>query len=168
MRLILETWRYILHLSMFDRRFVVLVSFVCNTCYVLQSWTGGHFMMKWCLCLSIVGYHIVTKFCTCHDNIVMPWAKFHCDHFNTTWLRLESNFCQIWIAMEKLFMKWVHIQHSDSYLTVDLTTFIITLTHWGRDKMVTIFQTTFSKSCCWIKMFEFRLKFHWILFLRAQ
>ena len=38
------------------------------------------------------------------------------------------------------------------------------LTHWGRDKMAAIFQTTFS----WMKIYEFRSKFHWSLFLRVQ
>ena len=42
------------------------------------------------------------------------------------------------------------------------------LTHWGRDKMAAIFQTTFSNGFSWIKMYEFRLTFHWSLFLRVQ
>ena len=42
------------------------------------------------------------------------------------------------------------------------------LTHWGRDKMVDIFQTTFSNAFSWMKMHEFRLRFHWSLFLRVQ
>ena len=42
------------------------------------------------------------------------------------------------------------------------------LTHWGRDKMDAILQTTFSSAFSWMKMFEFRLKFHWSLFLRLQ
>ena len=42
------------------------------------------------------------------------------------------------------------------------------LTHWGRDKMDAISQTTFSNGFSWMKMFEFRLKFHWILVLRVQ
>ena len=42
------------------------------------------------------------------------------------------------------------------------------LTHWGRDKMDVISQTTFSSAFSWMKMFEFRLKFHWSLFLRIQ
>ena len=41
-------------------------------------------------------------------------------------------------------------------------------THWGRDIMAAIFQTTFSNGFSWMKMFEFRLKFHWSLFLRVQ
>ena len=42
------------------------------------------------------------------------------------------------------------------------------LTHWGRDKMAAISQTTFSNPFSWMKIFEFRLKFHWSLFLRFQ
>ena len=35
-------------------------------------------------------------------------------------------------------------------------------------KMDAISQTTFSSAFSWMKMFEFRLKFHWNLFLRVQ
>ena len=35
------------------------------------------------------------------------------------------------------------------------------LTHWGRDKMDAISQTTFSNAFSWMKMHEFRLRFHW-------
>ena len=42
------------------------------------------------------------------------------------------------------------------------------LTHWGRDKMDAISQTTFSSAFSWMKMFEYRLKLHWSLFLRVQ
>ena len=33
------------------------------------------------------------------------------------------------------------------------------LTHWGRDKMAAIFQTTFSNAFSWMKMFKFWLRF---------
>ena len=42
------------------------------------------------------------------------------------------------------------------------------LTHWGRDNMAAISQTTLSKAFSWMKMLEFRLRFHWSLFLRVQ
>ena len=42
------------------------------------------------------------------------------------------------------------------------------LTHWGRDKMDAISQTTLSNAFLWMKMLEFWLKFHWSLFLRFQ
>ena len=42
------------------------------------------------------------------------------------------------------------------------------ITHWGRDTMDAISQTTFSNAFSWTKMQEFRLKFHWSLFLKVQ
>ena len=42
------------------------------------------------------------------------------------------------------------------------------LTHWSRDKIAAFFQTTFSSAFSCMKMLEFRLKFHWSLFLRVQ
>ena len=45
---------------------------------------------------------------------------------------------------------------------------VISLTHLGRDKMAAISQTTFSSAFSWMKMFKFRLEFHWRLFLRIQ
>ena len=40
--------------------------------------------------------------------------------------------------------------------------------YWGWDKMDNISQTTFSNIFSSMKIFEFLLKFHWNLFLRAQ
>ena len=34
------------------------------------------------------------------------------------------------------------------------------LTHWGRDKMAAISQTTYSNAFSWMKLYEFRLRFH--------
>ena len=42
------------------------------------------------------------------------------------------------------------------------------LTHWGRDKMATISQTTISNTFSWMKNVVFRLKFHWSLFPRVK
>ena len=41
------------------------------------------------------------------------------------------------------------------------------LTHWGRDKIDAISQTTFSSAFSWMKMYAFWLKFHWSLFVRV-
>ena len=45
---------------------------------------------------------------------------------------------------------------------------VCSLTHWGRDKMDAISQTTFSSAFSSMKMFEFWLKFHWSLFVGVQ
>ena len=52
------------------------------------------------------------------------------------------------------------------WLSVGIFSYL--LTHWGRDKMAAISQTTLSSAFSWMKMLEFRLKFHWSLFLRVQ
>ena len=57
---------------------------------------------------------------------------------------------------------WKHFTHNR---TNDCT---LLLTHWGRDKMAAISQTTFSNAFSWMKMHEFRLRFHWNLFLRFE
>ena len=45
---------------------------------------------------------------------------------------------------------------------------LFVLTHWGRDNMAAVSQTTLSNAFSWMKMLEFRLRFHWSLFLRVQ
>ena len=45
---------------------------------------------------------------------------------------------------------------------------MLALRHWGRDKMAAISQTKLSNAFSWMKMLEFRLKFHWSLFLGVQ
>ena len=42
------------------------------------------------------------------------------------------------------------------------------LTHWGGHEMDTILQTAFSNVFSSMKIFEFRLKIHWSLFLSVQ
>ena len=64
-------------------------------------------MANWFQCNFIVGHHITTKFCTCHDSTaVMPYAKFHSDQFPTTWMRAEWHFHRICITMEKWLLNW--------------------------------------------------------------
>ena len=65
-------------------------------------------MENWFQCNSSAGYHITTKFCTCHDSTaVMLCAKFHIGHFITIWKISGWNFHHIWITMEKTFVKWI-------------------------------------------------------------
>ena len=54
------------------------------------------------------------------------------------------------------------------YKEIKITGFQNPLTHWGRDKMAIIFQTTFSNAFSLMKMDEFRLRFHQSLFPRFQ
>ena len=64
-------------------------------------------------------------------------------------------------------MKLCHLE-TFGMATLKWTLVLGHLTHWGGDKMATIFQTTFSNEFSWMKMYEYRLKVHWSLFLRVQ
>ena len=47
----------------------------------------------------------------------------------------------------------------------------MSLTYWGRDKMDkmdAIFQTTFSNTFSWMKMYQFRLEAHWSVLLGSN
>ena len=59
-------------------------------------------------------------------------------------------------------MEYVRLQRKVSSVSIE------TLTHQGRDKMDAISQTTFSNAFSWMKMYQFRLRFHWSLFPRVQ
>ena len=66
------------------------------------------------------------------------------------WFSLLWSIVLCWIQFSWCVGCWVHI------------------THWGRDKMTTISQTTLSNAFSSMKMLEIRYKFHWSLFLRVQ
>ena len=44
---------------------------------------------------------------------------------------------------------------------------LFVLTHWGRDKIAAVSQTTLSNAFSWMKMLEFWLRFQWSWFLRV-
>ena len=59
------------------------------------------------------------------------------------------NMCQIGYVLDSMIS-----------LNVLYTITFTCITHWGRDKMDAISQKTFSCAISWMKMYEFRLKFH--------
>ena len=99
---------------------------------------------------------------------------------------LGTNFSGILIEIHTFAVKKMHLKMSsgkwrpfclglnvfkfDFFLSnqCEMITGYTSLTHWGRDKMAAIIQTTLSNAFSWMKMLEFRLKFHWSLFLRVQ
>ena len=80
---------------------------------------------------------------------------------------LEANFSEIWIEILICSFKKMRLKVSSAKWRPYCFGLNV-LTHWGRDKMTAILQTTVSKTFSRIKMHEFRLKFHWILFLKVQ
>ena len=77
-----------------------------------------------------------------------------------------TNFNEVLSKIETFSFKKIHLKMPAKWQTFCLSFNV--LTHWGRDKVGAISQTTFSSTFSWMKMFEFRLEFHWSLFLRVQ
>ena len=65
------------------------------------------------------------------------------------------------------FIMEVWVTFIDIHLTRELAASTV-LTHWGRDKMAAVSLTILSNTFSWMKMLEFRLRFHWSLSLRVQ
>ena len=66
------------------------------------------------------------------------------------WMTVHLAIFFIWKHLHILLMWWT-LQH---------------LTHWVRNKMGVIFQTTFWNVFSWMKIYQFQLRCHWGLFLR--
>ena len=71
------------------------------------------------------------------------------------WLNLNCEFIAevsdcVWILYEGLTFSYE-------------CKYMYELTHWGRDQMASISQTTHSNAFSWMKMCEFRLRLHWCL-----
>ena len=79
----------------------------------------------------------------------------------TTWLREIKMIRYSSIDLRAWLSDYIQMKYG-----IELV--IHSLTHWGRDKMDVISQTTCSSAFSWMKILEFRLKFHWSLFLRVQ
>ena len=98
-------------------------------------------------------------------------------HSNITYKRpikqLRNKFCEILINVKRhsfTEMQRVMLSASCQQMSLILSLKLNdnALTHWGRDKMADIFQTTVSNAFSWMKMFKFRLRFQWSLFPRVQ
>ena len=89
--------------------------------------------------------------------------------------------CSVYYQHEKDFSNWHFSVPVPNLLDQELVIIVFAditahhragpLTHWGRDKMDAIFQTTFSitfswmkNTFSWMKMHQFWLRFHWSLF----
>ena len=140
--------------------------------FVPKGLNGNKSELVQACCLTALGHYLNQCWPTINEIL---WHPFQ---VSSTWI------LKIWIP--KLCLKFTHQNkmRSNQYLPGrnEFKTKSMSLpptsqwhivphhwlTHWGRDKMVAIFQTTFSNAFSWMKMFKFRLKFHWSLFPRVQ
>ena len=117
--------------------------------------------------------------CILSTMVNIPWLEtppVHYPKIYTFWHRniiasLQENFDTndyvwpkwLWCS-RKIFSTWREGFHMKDVCSH----WIKGLTHWGRDQIDAISQTTFSNAFSRMKMNEFRLEFHWSLFLRVQ
>ena len=76
-------------------------------------------------------------------------------------------FCSMWLIQEDVWHSSLHNYDSITPRNACCKCLQWPLKQWGRDKMVAFSQTTLSNAFSWMKILEFRLKFHWSLFLRV-
>ena len=99
----------------------------------------------------------------------VSWSSTHCGLFINTWHQ----------AVRSVVIQEMACLSGGGNAAVTLTGNIFpsnsywiicdsALTHWSRDQIDAITQTTFSSAFFWTKIFEFRLQCHWSLFLRVQ
>ena len=130
--------------------------------YVLHMkfiWTSYEFHMKW---NQFVSYEIHKKFIWTSCGVQMNFSWISCE--------IKSNLF-IWIYMQFVWNSFeLHIEEVMKliwYTHVLQTSWCEAHKQfaWGGDKM---FRTTFSNAFSWMKMYEFRLRFHWCLILSVQ
>ena len=135
----------------------IFVLHVTNACVLQKVCTNGSVVIT-CPC---PWYLILAQ----HSSIVMPGVSS-----NPHPVFQSSRF---WVAVTVSFsiysqLRVIHSDVSGFGAGCPCRVLCCGLTHWGRDKMDAVSQTTLSKAFSWMKMLEFRLRFHWSFFLRVQ
>ena len=72
------------------------------------------------------------------------------------------------ISIREYISNYIHVNSRMYQLIHNLNSPILQLTHWGRDKMNAISQTTLSRAFSSMKIVVFWLNFHWNMFARVQ
>ena len=129
--------------------------------------------------LKIVKFDSDWAFPDCNSSLNSPMATKCCTKLSQS----TPNFNRIQNLIEIPFVGWLpgltfyllsHVMRESSQPVKEDNTYVtpitgsdsshvtqdVRLTHRGRDIMAAIFLTTFSNAFYWMKMFEFRLRFH--------
>ena len=107
----------------------------------------------------------------CVGNSLVPVISPHKGQWRGAWMvSLICAWINCWVNNREAGDMRNHRAHYDVIVMCDRhdTGDDQRLTHWGPDKMADIFQTIFSNGFSWMNMYEFRLTFHWSLFLGVQ
>ena len=133
-----------------------------NQCWVIVNWAlRNKFQWNFNQDIKIFIHENVS------ENIICEMAAILSSGRSVKPVMSELWKCPYWISIcsNTLLMKPIT-------LCVELfwkknMNMILRLTHWGRDKMAAILQTTYSNPFSWMKMYEFGFKFHCNLVLRV-
>ena len=123
--------------------------------------------------------------CSSHytEDLKMIWLSFKRYKTLTCVLNILTELCNLQFLYKIILYHMKNkIQHSMIYFPAilhKLDSWIFwfvsaeinqatKLTHWGWDKMDTIFQVTYWSGYSWMKIYEFWLTFHWILLPGGQ
>ena len=100
----------------------------------------------------------------CEENHRSPLDSPHEESFSVirVWCKLDQGVDQIieWPVI------WDEMAVIRRHGNVEICMLLVT--HWGREKMAAISQTTLPNAFSWMKILEFWLNFHWSLFLWFQ
>ena len=127
------------------------------------------FEIKWksAMLLFITYSTITTKFCTRHCVVrkISLWLVKHIFNQSTANFDWISNSIEIPLAGRGPGLSGTRLIKGNGDIILPGCS---SISHWGRDKMDVMSQTTISNALSWMKMLGLRLKFHWSLFLRVE
>ena len=127
------------------------VTYHCSAKVYLRTFQG-------ICCLESWSWSVIKKWWYSDMHVCIFIEQYHID------LATQNRDMLEWFIYKPTILSYLYI--IPLYETLSLSNQM--LTHWGRDKMDAISQMTFSNAFSWMKMFEFRLKFHWSLSPRVQ
>ena len=100
-------------------------------------------------------FHFSNWYHICHNDVQMMWAN--------------SNSCYLKSSYRMDYSMMIYPNNNAVTGCVTSTVIVTVKINTLRPRqMAAIFQTTFWNVFSWMKMFEFRVKFHWSLFLKVQ
>ena len=124
---------------------------------------GENFKLQLCMCgqSPALATHTNFQLEILIRSKISAIHKFHENILESSW-NLSETIPWCWPGTHFTQSLWAHnpnlVKRRDA----------LEISHWGRDKMASVSQTTLSNAFSWTKMLEFRLRFHWSLFLRVQ
>ena len=143
----------------------------------IKSWRGSHyyryirpkFAILWFKMFSTDHNEILhmSRQCNCRDvcKISLWSAEYIMNKTITKFNWISNSFETLLVGRAPCLTREDNLSpfKLNSYPCIS-----VELTHWGRDKMDAISQTTFSRAFSSMKIVVFWLNFHWNLFSRVQ